>query len=186
MVEIKEMEETYILDNCPLGAPFDPFSSARGEYPGYGERAREIRRRFFREVREKYGNCVLFAWDEGRIVGFLIFLPKLVARKLGLRTSLEDELIDNTLVYVCMQIVPQYRNRKVGTELVNSLIDWAQQKGWERIEAHHIHKGDDAEGWRWSWGLPKWERIGFRISGKYEVDLHDRRVQLFSVALDIG
>ncbi len=185
MVEIREMDEGYIFDRCPLGAPLDPFSLPKDEYLGYGERAREIRRRFFREVRAKYGNCVLYAWDKGKIVGFLIFLPKLVARKLGLGTSPEDSLIDETLVYVCMQVVPQYRNRGVGTELVNALIAWAQQKKWRRIEVRNVRKGDDAEDWRWGWGLPKWEKMGFRVFRRYEVALHNRRVQLFSLVLDV-
>ena len=58
VIEIKEMGESYILDRCPLSEPLDPSHLPQDEYPAYGERAKEIRRTFFREVRERYGNCV--------------------------------------------------------------------------------------------------------------------------------
>jgi GNAT superfamily N-acetyltransferase len=165
MVEIKEMDDSYILDRCPLGTPLDPLHLSQDEYPGYGERAKEIRRRFFREVRDRYGNCVLFAWDDGKIVGFLIFLPKPVARKLGLKPmpDPDDERAEKTLVYVCMQLVSEYREKGLGTRLMEAMVAWAKHNGWTRIEANNISEGSTDEDWRWSWGLPKWERMGFRV-----------------------
>lgn len=199
MIEIREMDDGYILDRCPLYAPLDPFHLTEDEYlpQVYGEgakqirriffRQKEIRRKFFREVRAKYGNCVLFAWDHEKIVGFLIFLPKLVARKLALKTSPEDELIDKTLIYVCMQIVSQYRNKGIGTKMVNALITWARQNGWKRIEVHMVgNDTGEAEAWRWKWALPKWERMGFRITRKYEIKLPKKKAQFFSGVLDIN
>lgn len=178
MVEIKEMNDSYILDRCPLGEPLDPLHLTQDEYPGYGERAKEIRRRFFREVRDRYGNCVLFAWDDGKVVGFLIFLPKPVANKLGLKPmpDPDDERASKTLVYVCMQVVSEYQGKGVGSRLVKALIDWARSNGWDRVEANRISEGVDDENWRWSWGLPKWERMGFRVAREYPS---------FSVVLDI-
>ena len=193
MIEIREMDDSYILDRCPLYAPLDPCHLTVDEYRSggrfawYGERAKQIRRKFFTEVRAKYGNCVLFAWDHEKIVGFLIFLPKLVARKLGLKTSPEDELIDKTLVYVCMQIVSQYRNKGIGTKTVNALITWARQNGWKRIEVHMVgNDTGEAEAWRWKWALPKWKRMGFRITRKYEIKLPNKKAQFCSLVLDIN
>ena len=176
MIEIKEMDESYVLDRCPLYEPLDPLHLTQDEYPAYGERAKEIRRRFFREVKEKYGNCVLFAWDDRRVVGFLIFLPKPVATKLGLKPMPDKERAERTLVYVCMEIVPDYRGKGVGTKLVEAFIVWAKENGWTRIEANHISPGLSDEDWRWGWALPKWERMGFRIV---------REHPSLSVALDI-
>jgi GNAT superfamily N-acetyltransferase len=164
MIEIREMDENYIFDNCPLYAPFDPSDSHEESYPGCGKRAREIRRRFFKEVRDQYGNCVLFAWDDEKIVGFLIFLPKIVAKKIGLKILPHDELTTETLVYVCMQIVPEYQRKGIGTKLVESLIAWAKDNGWKRIEVHGVAKGTDNEDWRWNWALPKWKKMGFNIA----------------------
>ena len=164
MIEIREMDETYIFDNCPLGAPFDPSDSHDDSYPGCGQRARGMRRRFFKEVRDQYGNCVLFAWDNEKILGFLIFLPKIVARKIGLKILPHDGPTAETLVYVCMQIVPEYQKTGIGTRLVESLIAWAKDNGWKRIEVHGVAKGTDNEDWRWNWALSKWKKMGFNIA----------------------
>jgi len=160
----RQMDETYIFDNCPLGAPFDPSDSPEDSYPGCGKRAKGIRRRFFKEVREQYGNCVLFAWDDEKIVGFLIFLPKIVARKIGLKIFPNYELTTETLVYVCMQIAPEYQGKGIGTRLVKSLIAWAKDNDWKRIEVNSVAKGTDDEDWRWNWALPKWKKMGFNIA----------------------
>jgi GNAT superfamily N-acetyltransferase len=165
MIEIRAMGDDYVLDRCPLGEPLDPSSSPENDDPRYGERTRAIRRRFFSQVREGYGNCVFFAWDEGRVVGFLIFLPKLVTRKLGIYALPASELDDKTLVYSCMQFAPAYRALGLGTRLVEALICWAKEHGWRRIEAHGIGIGDEDADWRWGWALPKWQRLGFEPVG---------------------
>jgi GNAT superfamily N-acetyltransferase len=165
MIEIREMADDYILDRCPLGAPLDPSAFPADEYPGYAARARGVRRRFFSQVRERYGNCVFMAWDEGKMVGFLMFFPKPVARKLGISTLPAGPLDDQTLVYACMQFVPEYRGQGLGTRLVDALIAWAKAHGWRQIEVHGIGSGADDEDWRWGWALPKWQRMGLQATG---------------------
>ena len=179
MIEIKEMGDKYILDRCPLSEPVDPLRLPQDEYPAYGERAKEIRRKFFREVREKYGNCVLFAWDDDKIVGFLLFLPKSVGRRLGLKPmpNPDEEKTEKTLIYACMQLLSEYQGKGLGTMLIEKLIEWANDNGWERIEANHVPEGTNNEHWRWGWALPKWERMGFRIA---------RTHPSISVILDLG
>ena len=180
MIEIKEMDDDYVLDHCPLYAPVDPLHLPKLNWPRYlGERTKEIRRKFFREVRGRYGNCVLFAWDEGKIVGFLIFLPKLVARRLGLITLPDDTVAEKTLVFTCMQLLEKYQRKGLGTKLVEGLIDWARKRGWKRIEVHDLGKGVKDEDWRWGWALPKWERMGFKVARKYNRDGRE----LFSAVL---
>jgi len=152
MIEIKEMQDDCIMSACPLDddPPEELLASTEeaeeeDEYPGCGERAREIRRRFFREVRDMYGNCVLYAWDEGKIVGFTMFLPKPVARKVGVpgHPEPDKERAGRTLVLLCTNVAPSYRGKGVGTKLVNALIVWAKDNGWIGIE-----------------GLPPWKGIG--------------------------
>jgi GNAT superfamily N-acetyltransferase len=63
-----------------------------------------------------------------------------------------------------MQIVPEYQRTGIGTRLVESLIAWAKDNGWKRIEKNSVDKGTDDEGWRWSWALPKWKKMGFKIA----------------------
>ena len=165
MIEIKEMADDYILDRCPLGAPLDPAAPPQDTYPGYAGRARDVRRRFFTQVRKRYGNCAFLAWEGGAVVGFLIFLPKPVARKLGLYALPPDELDDRTLVYTCMQFAPDYRSQGLGTRLVKALVAWAKENGWQRIEVHGVGAGAEEEDWRWGWALPKWQRLGFAPIG---------------------
>ena len=165
MIEIREMADGYTLDRCPLYAPLDPSAPPLDSDPTYGERTRSIRRRFFTQVRERYGNCVFLAREGGTVVGFLIFLPKPVARKLGLYALPPGERDDRTLVYTCMQFAPAYRGQGLGTRLVKALIAWAKENGWRRIEVHGIGGGTEEEDWRWGWALPKWQRLGFTPIG---------------------
>jgi GNAT superfamily N-acetyltransferase len=165
MIEIRAMSDDYILDRCPLSEPLDPSLPPEDTDPRYGERARAIRRRFFGQVRERYGNCVFLAWEEGKVVGFLIFLPKEVARKLGIYCLPAGDLDDKTLVYSCMQFAPAYRGQGVGTRLVTAMVTWAAEHGWNRIEVHGIGSGQEEEDWHWGWALPKWQRLGFEATG---------------------
>ena len=119
MVEIREMDDSYIFDTCPLSEPLAPSMDIRETSEGSRGRSREIRRTFFREVRERYGNCVLFAWEHGKIVGFLMFFPKKVARRVGIKIIPEDgSRSGRTLVFGCMQTAEGYRGKGVGTKLV--------------------------------------------------------------------
>lgn len=163
MIDIREMDDTYILDMCPLSQPLAPSDVGDEEYHRSLGRSRELRRRFFKEIREEYGNCVMFAWDQDKIVGFLMFFPKLVARRVGLKTLPDRGRSDKTLVYGCMQMAEGYRGKGVGTELVQKLIAWARRNGWHRIEVTGVNRGDEDEHWRWGWALPKWQKLGFRV-----------------------
>ena len=185
VIEVKEMTDEYVFDRCPLKTPLNPLNLPEDTYPGYGKRAKGVRRRFFQEVKNRYGNCVLFAWNDNEIIGFLIFLPKTVARKIGLKTSSNDNLLHQTLQYVCMQLVSAYRKKGVGTKMMKSLITWAKNNGWKRIEAHNMRRGNKDEDWRWGWALPKWMSMGFKTAEQYELDFLNDKIQVFSVVLDI-
>jgi GNAT superfamily N-acetyltransferase len=90
-----------------------------------------------------------------------MFLPKPVARKLGIYTLPTRESADKTLVYVCMQFAPAYRGQGLGTRLLEALIAWAGEHGWRRIEVNNVGSGAHDEDWHWGWALPKWQRLGF-------------------------
>jgi GNAT superfamily N-acetyltransferase len=95
-----------------------------------------------------------------------MFLPKPVARKLGLKPipDPDEERAEKTLIHACMQLLSEYQGKGLGTMLMERLIEWAKDNEWERIEANHIPEGTDSEHWRWGWAVPKWERMGFRIA----------------------
>ena len=164
MVEIREMDDSYIMGDCPLSDPMDPSIVCSEACDSSRGRSRGIRQRFFREVREQYGNCVLFAWDQGRIVGFLMFFPRNVARQVGLRPLPEHESgSEHTLVCGCMHMAADYRGKGVGTQLAQALIAWAKANGWKRIEVTGVARGDSDADWRWGWASPKWQKLGFTV-----------------------
>jgi GNAT superfamily N-acetyltransferase len=165
MLEIREMDDRYILDTCPLSDPLDPSIVSGEPYNSSLGHSKEVRRRFFRQVREQYGNCVLFAWDQDKIVGFLLFFPKYVARRVGVKTLPGDQTrSEQTLVYGCMQMASDYRGKGVGTKLAQALVAWAREHGWKRIEVTGVARGDSEEHWRWGWALPKWQKLGFKVA----------------------
>ncbi len=101
MIEIKPMDESFILIDCLHGGPVDPslppsHSELWQEAPdlpphpwsdeviadlaakykrmneGYaGDPARE----FMREMIQRYGSCAMLAWEGGKVVGHLRFYP---------------------------------------------------------------------------------------------------------------
>jgi GNAT superfamily N-acetyltransferase len=159
MITIKEMDDLCVPLYCPLGGSMLPSSPTES-------RSNAIRRRFFGDVRRQYGNCVFVAWDDDRIVGFLMFFPRSVAIKIGLRPMPPEGPDDRTLVLMCMQVAHGYRGKGVGTALVQSVMNWAREHGWKRIEVNRVTEGKSDADWWWSWALPKWQRIGFCVVRK--------------------
>lgn len=104
MIEIKPMDESYILVTCLHHGPVDPTSSAPAgddaviEHPSHpwsDETIRELaarhamishgvggehQREFMREMIQRYGTCAILAWDQHKVVGLIRFYPMRVAR----------------------------------------------------------------------------------------------------------
>lgn len=52
MIEIREMDDNYILDTCLLSEPLDPSIVLGEACEGSLGRSKEVRRSFFKQVRE--------------------------------------------------------------------------------------------------------------------------------------
>ena len=106
MIEIKPMDESFILIDCLHHGPVDSSSPPRRVEKEWqdarnlplhpwsdetiAELAKEYRRisegwagdparEFMREMIQRHGSCAMLAWEGGRIVGFLRFYPLCIA-----------------------------------------------------------------------------------------------------------
>ena len=106
MVEIKPMDEGFILIDCLHGGPIDSTLPAkRGDgwqdapdlppHPWSDETIAELAakykrisegwagdpaREFMREMIQRYGTCAILAWEDRTVVGFLRFYPLSIAQ----------------------------------------------------------------------------------------------------------
>ena len=105
MIEIKPMDEDYILIDCLHHGAVDPsLPPKRGNewqdapdlppHPWSDETIAELAkkyrrisegwagdsaREFMREMIQRYGSCAILAWEDGKVVGFLRFYPLSIA-----------------------------------------------------------------------------------------------------------
>lgn len=105
MIEIKPMDESYILVTCLHHGPVDstiwaptgddgvaelpphPWSdetirelAARHDMISHGGDGGGPQREFMREMIRRYGTCAILAWDEHEVIGLIRFYPMVVAR----------------------------------------------------------------------------------------------------------
>jgi GNAT superfamily N-acetyltransferase len=150
-VVVKLMDNSWILNQCVGAHPIVPQEGvvwsrsehcARlpipgDEFPG-----------FIRETRDAYGNCAVIAWHGERVLGHLVFLPRVVARRWKAAGSerfgpaTED---DGTLVIInlafCSLSGHEFRGRGIGKALVAMTVDWARQNNWRRVEVYGASGG---------------------------------------------
>lgn len=117
----------------------------------------------------RYGQSAILAWHEGKVVGFINFHP-VNASINGLcpQTDTPDmdrqvrdftwpEKADQKLRILCVDAAPGFQRIGIGTKLVESLIVWAPDWGFNRL-----HVGANEKAW-WIPCRPFWERLGFEI-----------------------
>jgi GNAT superfamily N-acetyltransferase len=123
MVEIKPMDESYILWDCLHDGPVDPgipvpgghdtwvYASDLPPHPWSDETiaqlAKEYQRlseggegdasvEFMREMIQRYGTCAMLAWENEKVVGFLRFYPLSIAQLLVRADSRKQHLVQET------------------------------------------------------------------------------------------
>ena len=122
MVEIKPMDEEFILPRCLHAGPIDTAAGEASEsvesdvpqHPWSDETMRDLvarhpdfglcdagggwAREFMREMIRRYGTCALLAWEEGKVVGFIRFYAMEIARMVDERRAGRAEpILDPTL-----------------------------------------------------------------------------------------
>lgn len=136
-----------------------------------------------------YGACAMLAWEGARVVGMLRFYPKAVAalpEAGGLCLQQEypagpsdalatpafppfEALEDKTLAVHCLMVgAPSregnaYQRRGIGTRLARELAAWAQERGWQAIEATAYVDLPIVYACFGQAGVRFWERLGYRV-----------------------
>ncbi len=189
---IEPMSEEFIVWRCLhtgllSRGNIDRFFSSTDDIPFDRYRKRNIR--LLEKLTRTYGACTIMAREGGKIVGLLRFYPKAICQleeagglclqqdyAEGPRDDFADSdfpplssIQDRTLAVHCMMIgSPRqqenpYRRRGIGTGMVKTLIRWAEENGWERIEVYSFEDLPIIYEITGSAGQTFWKKLGFRI-----------------------
>lgn len=105
----------------------------------------EFRQRLYLKLVDEVGTCGLVAVDEEGVVGFVTFMPKTTARRLGFYTLPGDDGLELTLVVACIHVTPTKRGHGIGSTLIQAVKDWAAEHSYSTLEA--IGEGQAQYGW---------------------------------------
>ena len=169
------------IDKCPPDSEVD--------WGRYRERNLPI----LVKLTRTYGACAVMACAGSRVVGQLRFYPKTVLDRSGAggfcllqdfpygpAVDFADEefpsleqMEDKTLAVHCLMTGSSLRNHNpfqrkgIGTRMVKFLIQWAEEKGWERIEAEAFEDLPIVYEITGSAGIAFWQTLGFRTADRY-------------------
>ena len=178
-VIIREMDESYIFAGdmkpnphtggigcCTADCAIDPETATPN--PIFEE--------YHREAMRRYGQSIILAWHDEKVVGFANFLP-INAYFEGLcphvdtpdlRKQLQEfqwsDKADDKLRILCVDVSPGFRRKGLGTTLVRTLIQWAPDWGFKRV-----HVGANEKAW-WIPCRPFWEKLDFQVMETIEFD----------------
>ncbi len=191
-VVIEMMSSEFILWRCLHGGPLTKEAADQPEphphVPWDQLRARNLP--LLAKLTETYGSCAVIARDGEHIVGQLRFYPQVLCRIAAPGPGLcmqqvfpdgpADDFIENnfpplnqitdkTLFVHCMMTgSPQqennpYQHKGLGSRMARTLIDWAQPRGWNAIEAHAYVDLPCFYAVTGQAGRTFWEKLGFHV-----------------------
>ncbi|MBU0975309.1 MAG: GNAT family N-acetyltransferase [Patescibacteria group bacterium] len=113
-------------------------------------------RKFFKEALENTDSCFYIAYDGGKMVGY--------------GNDSKKEYLYRNKQYLEIEnigVIPEYKKKGVGTKLLRRLLNWAKEKGLERVYLNCYIKNNDA--------LTFYKRFGFKeIDVSLEMDLYHK------------
>ena len=190
---IKAMDEDFILWRCLHGGPLSKETIKKLPENGMAwEEHRAVNIPLLKKLIKTYGSCAILAKDGEKVVGTLRFYPRILFEDESLigfclqqgppggpsENSVEKEfpplekIQNKTLRVHCMmtgssQENPNpYRRKGIGTRMVQELICWAKEKGWESIEATAYEEVEVMYANFGAAGRSFWEKLGFRVLNK--------------------
>jgi GNAT superfamily N-acetyltransferase len=178
MLEIRLMDDSYILDRCSHTVPFKP----DGSRPDFWCYALGTKKEGWYEVHanlmERYGNCAAMAWERGRVVGFITFYPKRYAMFTDMYGGPKDAMyFDQSLIVGCLMVVDDdlFKGKSIGKHLAEKMVEWAWDNNYRRIEVHNVTSGLLDFFWAHDQKstVQFWQDVGFRIlyeSGEHEIE----------------
>lgn len=190
-VVIEPMTETFILWRCLHGGPLsqETITQLPTNNAVQWETHRAINLPLLEKLIKTYGTCAMLARDGDHIVGFLRFYPKILfameeAGGFCLQQGFPagpsehfvnkvfpplDEIKEKALTVHCLmtgspfQETNPYQRKGIGTRMARELMRWAQEAGWESIEATAYEDIDILYANTGQAGRRFWERLGFRV-----------------------
>jgi ribosomal protein S18 acetylase RimI-like enzyme len=120
---LQDLNNEVFLDN----AKYDPDIIIDWAYSEAGEK-------YFKElVNDQKSLCIVAETDFGELVGYLAASPK----EFGYRKSKYLE-VDN------MGVIPEYRSKGLGRELMDKAIEWAKENGFQKVYVCSYSENDKA------------------------------------------
>jgi len=194
-IVVEPMTAEFILWRCLHGGPLS--RDTIDQWPPSStlplERYRERNAPLLRKLTRAYGACAILARDGGRIVGQLRFYPKAVCNMQGAGLlclqqefpagPAEDfaecgfpapaQIEERTLAVHCLmtgssqQKENPYQRMGIGMRMVRTLIQWAKENGWERIEADSFEDIPIIYEITGCAGHSFWEKLGFHMADRH-------------------
>lgn len=192
---INMMTKDFILWRCLHGGPLsnDTINQWQSDTKMPWERYHNRNEPLLKKLTDIYGACAIVAHDKDKIVGQLRFYPLAVwemegAGMLCLQQDFPagpvddfykrdfptvEEIEDLTLKVHCMMTGPfnqkenPYRRKGLGTRMVHTLIEWARENGWKRIEADSFVDLPIIYEITGSTGYTFWKKLGFHVADRF-------------------
>jgi len=189
-IVIEPMTKDFIIWRCLHGGPLTTGSidQWKPEEEAHWTNLRKRNVRLLEQLTEAYGACAILARDGDKIAGTLRFYPKALWAAAeggafclqafppsageflaGERLPTLSELQDKTLRVHCLmagspfQKENPYQRKGIGTRMVQALICWARENGWEGIEATAVEDLSILYEHTGMAGKRFWEKLRFRI-----------------------
>jgi len=189
-IVIEPMTKNFVLWRCLPGGPLSKESIEKLPPKSLTdfEKFRAINVPLLEKLIKTYGTCAILAKDGDKVVGTLRFYPKIlfsdedygfclqqgppygpsessVARELPPLAGIGDKTLE---VHCMMTGSPKqkqnpYQRKGIGTRMARELIRWAQEKGWESIEATAYEEVEIMYANFGAAGRSFWEKLGFSL-----------------------
>jgi GNAT superfamily N-acetyltransferase len=101
----------------------------------FGIEKRKYRCNMWAEVFNEVGEIGFLAYEDDKLVGQMIFLPKKYARRIGLPTSRTNDNLENTIVIGCLVVVRDHWNKGIASVMIKELMRFCKDHGFHRIES---------------------------------------------------
>jgi len=102
----------------------------------FGISKRKYRCGMWAEVFDEIGGIGYLAYEDGELVGQMIFLPKKYARRIGIPTSRINENLESTIVIGCLVVLREHWNKGIASAMIGELIRFCKDHGFHRIETY--------------------------------------------------
>ena len=138
---------------------------------------------FLRRVSQVYGASGVMAVDGDSVIGKIRFAPRSIfpaitsscvqsdegvdaIKAIDLDTLIpKDDLSPKSLLIWCSQVVPEYRGRGIGANLLATTIAWARDNNWDETQALATRHIRPLLHWSGAESMDRLRRLGFREVG---------------------